>query len=175
MLSFCTRKAMPLYTHCIVAFKFHTFTLPELPSLRDPCKSTRKKGQRTRVSAMITTWTNRTTLWPTVHLEPADQTQIALQTCSSCTVKGNYYKTRGWLVVFQAAFKTCIWGESCKKLASYLQLVFLIVRPDHSPSLAWKTQLGLRKTAAPSQLDHRANDSNSWNLPSSDVPSYMQT
>ena len=67
--------------------------------------------------------------------------------------------TRGWLVVFQAAFNTCIWGESCKEPTSYLPLVFLIVRPAQSPSLAWKTQLGLRATAAPSLWDHRANDS----------------
>ena len=60
--------------------------------------------------------------------------------------------TRGWLVVFQAAYNTCIWGESCRESASYLPLVFLIVSPAHSPSLAWKSQLGLRATAAPSTV-----------------------
>ena len=174
MLSYGTPKAMPVYAHCRVTFKFHTLPLPGLPSHPHPCKSTLRKSQRTRASVMITTWTNRTTLWPTVHLEPADQTQIARRLAPPVFSVEITIITRGWLVVFQAACNTCIWGESCKEPVSYLPLVFLIVSPAQSPSLTWKSQQGLRATAAPLLWDHWAKDSDSWNLPSSAVTPYKQ-
>lgn len=78
MLSYGTPKAMPVYAHCRVTFKFHTLPLPGLPSHPHPCKSTLRKSQRTRASVMITTWTNRTTVLGTSRSDSDNSVNLLL-------------------------------------------------------------------------------------------------